>query len=76
MLAVGNDEIRQNGMGVATATYYTHNTDSRTARLSISEIKDVAVVVAVDLAVTLTSTAGTGLQFRAEGSYVTLVLIF
>jgi len=69
-LAVGDNEIREDGMGMAAGrTYDAHDTDSVTANSSMPEIEDVAPVISMDMAAAPTPTARTGFLFRAESCH-------
>lgn len=76
VLAVRDDEIRKDGMGMATTADHAHDTDLRAARFPFAEIKDITVIIGVDPAVSPASTAWADLQFRTKGSHITLETIF
>lgn len=75
-LAVWDDEVRQDGMGMSAAAHDTHDTDPRAARLSFPEIQDVTVVIRMDTAVASAFAARADFRLRAEGSHIFLKKIF
>ena len=58
---VGNDEVRENGMGMAAGADKAHDAETVADRGTIYEVHQGAVIVCMDTAGTLRSTAGTGL---------------
>jgi len=68
-LAVGDNKIREDGMGVLAATHDTHDTDPGAMRHPLSEIQDVSPIIGMDMAIPLAATAGAGLLFRTEGCH-------
>lgn len=70
---VGNDKIRQNGMCVAAAvTTNTKDVELITGDTVTLCIKDVAVIVGVNVAVPFGTTDWAGLQFRPESGHESL----
>lgn len=66
---VGDDEVREDGMGMAAGTDEPHNTETVADRGTVYEVHQGAVIIGMDLAVPLYSTAGAGLQPGAESGH-------
>ena len=63
---VGDDEIREDGMGMAAGTDEAHDAEVVADRGTTYEVHQGAAIVGMDTAGPPGSAAGTGLQFRAE----------
>ena len=66
---VGDDEVREDGMGMAAGTDEPHNTETVADRGTVYEVHQGAVIIGMDLAGPLYSTAGAGLQLGAESGH-------
>ena len=58
---VGDDEVREDSMGMATGTDEAHDAEAVANRRAAYEVHQGAVIVCMDAAGTLRPTAGTGL---------------
>ena len=63
---VGDDEVREDGMGMAAGTDEAHDAEAVADRGTTYEIHQGTAIIGMDAAGTPGPTAGTGLQFRAE----------
>ena len=63
---IGDDEIREDGMGMAAGTDEAHDAEAVADRGTTYEIHQGTAIIGMDAAGTPGPTAGTGLQFRAE----------
>jgi len=68
-LAVGDNKIREDGMGVPAAAHDTHDTDPGAMRHPLSEIQDVPPIIGMDMAISLAAAAWSDLLFRTEGCH-------
>ena len=69
-LAVGDDEIRQDGVGMAAAAHHAHDTDPCAIGLPFPEIQDIAAVIRMDMAAAFAFAARAGLHFRTESFHI------
>ena len=63
---VGDDEVREDGMGMATGTDEAHDAEAVADRGTAYEVHQGTVITGMDAASPPGPTAGTGLQLRAE----------
>ena len=63
---VWDDEVREDGMGMAAGTDEAQDAEAVADRNAAYEIHQGAVIIGMDPALPLCTTAGTGLQLRAE----------
>ena len=66
---VGDDEIREDGMGMAAVTDEAHDAEAVADWGAAHEIDQGTVIIGMDTAVPLCTTAWAGLQFRAESGH-------
>ncbi|HBA49024.1 MAG TPA: hypothetical protein DCZ91_14745 [Lachnospiraceae bacterium] len=63
---VGDDEIREDGVGMAAGADETHDAEAVPDRDAVHEVHQGTVIVGMDPAGAFRATAGTGLKFRME----------
>ena len=63
---VRDDEVREDGMGMAAGTDEAHDAEAVADRGTVYEVHQGSVVIGMDAAGTPGSATGTGLQLRAE----------
>ena len=66
---VGDDEVREDGMGMAAGTDEAHDAEAVADWGAAYEIDQGTVIISMDPAGPLCTTAGTGLQLRAESGH-------
>ncbi len=69
-LAVGDNEIRQDGVGMAAAAHHAHDTDPCAMGLALPEIQDVAAIIRMDMAAAFAFAAWAGLHLRTESCHI------
>ena len=66
---VRDDEVREDGMGMAAGADEAYDAEAVSDSPSTHEVHQGAAIVSMDPAGALRATAGTGLQFRAESGH-------
>lgn len=67
---IGDNKIRKDSVGMATATNQAEDTDIMTDRLPLSEINDPASIISMDAAVSPGTTDGACFQFGTERGHI------
>ena len=66
---IGDDEIREDGMGMAAGTDEAKDAEAVSDRGAIYEIHQGTVIIGMDLAAARCPAEGTGLQLGAESNH-------
>jgi len=73
---VGDDEVREDGMGMAAGTGKAQDAEAVADRVSMNKVDKRAAIVGMDSAGAFRPTAGAGLGFRAEAGHEGIKKVF